>query len=277
MKNFILILLFLGLNLPVSGQTEIIIFNDSQNYSFYDPSWGFSDGQSFLERAGADNTKFPVETNYVFTGINSLKLHWTSNVNGNWGIAVASIGWVAHDITGMSSITFMIYPDGDILSNQLPLMYLEDLSNQKSMSQNITNYINNINPGQWNKITIPLEPFIQNPGNADFTKIKTIFFGQDEDDGIEHVVYIDELKFTYGSGSGTGILSTPVNVSAKGYELHNDIKWDLNDEEDLAGYRVYEKDGENYNLLGYVGKDGRILTHFTGITGVSKTYAVSAF
>ncbi len=277
MKNFILILLFLGLNPHVSGQTEIIIFNDSQNNSFYDPSWGFSDGQSFLERAGTDNTKFPVETNYVFAGVNSLKLRWISNVSGNWGIAAASIGWTAHDITGMQSITFMLYPDSDILSSQLPLIYLEDLSNQKSLSQNITNYIVNINPGQWNKITIPLEPFFQNPGNADFTKIKTIFFGQDPDDGIEHVIYIDELKFTDGSGSPSGIPSIPVNVSAKGYELHVDISWDLNSEEDLAGYRIYEKDGGNYNLLGIASKNEGFFTHFLGATGITKTYAISAF
>ncbi|NOZ75313.1 MAG: hypothetical protein GXO90_08040, partial [FCB group bacterium] len=72
-----------ALNSHAMPQTYVF-FDESPADASYDPSWGYVNAPSELERVGE---KFPVSTEHVFQGINSLKLHWTSNAGGDWGIA----------------------------------------------------------------------------------------------------------------------------------------------------------------------------------------------
>lgn len=172
---------------------EYLFFTDSDNSSYYDPSWMSKTTPS--ELLIFNSTKFPVEINNYHSGVNSLKLQWTSKAGGDWASAIASPGWVGWDVTIMDSISFWVYSDEIISDSVLPKIYLEDLSNQKTEKVDLNNYAAEISASEWINIKIPVQIFLSNQGDADLTKIKTIFFGQSVSDSAQHTMFIDDVKF----------------------------------------------------------------------------------
>ena len=153
-----------------------------------------------LERVGE---KYPVDTDRYYSGLNSLRLHWTSNPGGDWGIAVAAIGtpWPTWDITIMDSVQFWLYSEMPLEKSKLPAMYLEDNTNTKSTHQKISDYTADIQQNVWTKISMPVDIFINTSPNVNFTIIKTIFFGQDNSDAEEHTVFLDEIRIISNSAT----------------------------------------------------------------------------
>jgi hypothetical protein len=86
-KNFVyLLLIFLLVPFAVNAQ-EYVFFSDSPNNSYYEYSFGFYGNSSVVVLSNGD--KFPVDVNYIYSGINSLRLRWKSVSGGDWGVAVA--------------------------------------------------------------------------------------------------------------------------------------------------------------------------------------------
>lgn len=71
--------------------------------------------------------------------------------------------------------------------------------------------------------------------------------------------------------------AVPQGVKAFGYEKHVDIEWYDNSEPDLAGYKVYIKSGQNYNLYTTVGRNKTFYSINFNFIGVPFTFKVSAF
>ena len=249
-----------------------VFFSDSPNSTYYDPSWGFNSGGSLLEMI--NSSKFPVESSMFYTGTNCLRLKWTSKSGGDWGLAVAEPGWPGHDVTTKDSIIMWVYSATDISSSLLPLMYLEDLNNNKSNKQSIAAYAGDIKGNIWNRVSIPIQIFRQMPGNTDMKKIKTLYFGQNSPDGVQHIIYIDDIRMISKSAS---IPATPQNVAAKGYQRHIDIMWDLIDDNTIEGYKVYRLVNLSYQLVGTVNKNDRFYSDFIDSTGFSGTYKITTF
>jgi len=269
-RTYFYLLLFLSFSLSVSAQ-DFIYFDDSPTVSYYDPSWGFSSNGSFLELI--NTIKFPVETTIKHSGMNSLRMRYTSVTGGDWGIAVAGIGWPGRDAASKDSLIFWTYTTKAIAPADLPVMYLEDLSNRQTPKQMIGSYVPGIPVNTWFRVAIPLVIFKNNPGTADLTQIKTIFFGQNTADATEHVFYLDEIRMSSG---GTNIPpSTPANVIATGYYKHINISWDLNPEPWVEGYRIYKLDNGAYTSIGTARADERFYTDYIGVD-VSASYKVSA-
>jgi len=171
---------------------DFLFFTNSDNQNYYDPSWLFSKSPSELIKINSN--KFPVSTDTIYSSPNSLKLSWSSKAGGAWGGAIASPGWPGHDITTKDSISFWIFSNSFIPSLSLPLIYLEDLSNKKTAKLEISNYFGDLNPKVWSNILIPIKDFISNSGEADLSRIKTIFFGQSIADSNNHTIFIDEIR-----------------------------------------------------------------------------------
>ncbi len=107
MKYILTFLLFILLLFPVKIYSQdFIFFLDSQDEFSYQSSWGFNTSPSSLELVFG---RFPISSKYKFSGNNSLKLHWKSVRNGDWGIAAASDGWAPNDFTLKDTISFMLY------------------------------------------------------------------------------------------------------------------------------------------------------------------------
>ncbi len=103
--------------------------------------------------------KFPISTKYKFSGENSLKLHWKSLEGGNWGVAAATDGWSPNDFTLKDTISFMLYSAKEIDPKSFPLMYLEDVYNNKTLKVSVADYVKNIRAKKWQKISIPISWF----------------------------------------------------------------------------------------------------------------------
>ena len=169
-------------------------FTNSDNVTYYDPSYLFSNSPSTL--ATVNSSKFPVSTDTMYLAGNALKLTWKSGIGGNWGAAIAAPGWSGHDITIMDSITIMVFAPVTIPDSALPTIYLEDLSNQKTDKINLSAYTGDITAGVWTKIKIPVSDFKAKPGSADLTRIKVIYVGQSVADATSRTLFLDEIYIT---------------------------------------------------------------------------------
>jgi hypothetical protein len=193
MKKLISIFAFMILITGSVFSQDYIFFSDSPSNLFYDWSWGFVSTPSILERVGV---KFPVDTSYKYKGTNSLRLKWTSKLGGNWGFAVAGIGtpWPTRNILLKDSLTFWVCTQTTISSTDLPLIYLEDNTNKKTNKVKLSNHSGDIPATQWIKMSVPLNVFTPGTEGANLTIIKTIFYGQDAADNVEHTLYLDEIR-----------------------------------------------------------------------------------
>lgn len=222
MKYCFYILIFIILVIPTYSQ-EYNFFTDSENNTYYDPSYLYQVSPSELLRINTN--KFPVDILTLHSGTNALKLQWRSVSGGDWGAAIAAPGWPGRDITIMDSLSFWVYSPNQISDSLLPFIYVEDLSNQKSLKINISEFQGSIPSTQWINIKIPVQKFIDNPGNADLTKIKTIYLGQRLADNQQHTLFIDDVKMTgnldnqykfivvLGSSTAAGTGASPIDSS----------------------------------------------------------------
>jgi len=267
----IVMISLLLLTIKTSAQ-DFIFFNDSPLATYYDPSWGYASNGSSLELINTN--KFPVEATIKYSGTNALRLKYTSISGGDWGMAVAGIDWPGRNVTTKDSLIFMAYTTTAITASNLPIIYLEDLTGKKTSKVPLSNYVTTIPVNVWFKIKVPISIFVANPGTADLTIIKTIFFGQNTSDAQQHIFYLDEIRMA-SSGTATP-LSTPQNVTAKGYYKHIDISWDGNPETTVAGYRVYKLENGNFVSIGSAKPEDRFYVDFVGSPFLSGTYKVSA-
>ena len=275
MKNNIYILIFIFLlTFSISFAQDYIYFNDSSDTNYYDPSWGFFQTPSQVELI--NDNKFPVSTTTFYFGLNSLKLNWTSQSGGDWGLAVASPGWVTHNVNKKDSIIFMAFSPDSINAIDLPVIFIEDVNNTKTPHVKLSDFNNDLNSQTWTKLSVPLNVFKDNPGSVDLTQIKTIFFGQSVSDTVNHTMFLDNIRMVSAASSDTTAPSVPQNVSAKGYDSHIDILWDQNPENDLKSYFIYKVENNTSNLIATVPNDIMIYTDYIGQHNVTASYRVSA-
>lgn len=180
---------------PINAN-DIVFFADSPTPSFYDPSWGFFTAPSTLELI--NGSKAPVTTKYSLVGNYSIKMNWKSGEKGDWAFAIASDGWVGRDIMQKDTLVLNIFSEIEMGGFQMPSIFLEDTGNKKTARTSLSKYIPWIYPNQWYKVYIPLKWFKDNPGAADLTTIKTIFFGQDVVDNMPNTFYFDDIRLIGG-------------------------------------------------------------------------------
>lgn len=277
MRTKIIIILYLITISSLAFSQEYIFFNDNLSGNFYDPSWGYVNSPSYLELSGPDNNKFPISTDIFYSGLNSLKLNWKSVQGGNWAVAVAESGWPGHDVTIVDYLRLRAYSEFFISELDLPKIFLEDLVNSKTEKVELSDYTNDIAAQTWTTISIPLQEFINKPGSADLSKIKTIFFEQNAFDGTNHTLYLDEI-IMFSSVTRDSIPPLPPqNLYAKAFEKHIELSWDFNQEDDIAGYRIYKLDGLNFIPYGVASPSERLIVDFIDSSNVSNSYKIKAF
>ncbi len=176
--KYTLILLLLTASLISNGQTYLY-FQDSPDEGLYDYSWMDLTAPSELERTGGELRKFPVES--VITpqqGVNCLRLKWRSMAGGNWVAIAAADSWAAHNISDTDTLAFWLQSIEGLSSAGLPKVFMEDVSNKKSIFLSISDYQGDLAAGVWTRVVIPMTGFLASGDGVDYTKIKTIGFGQ---------------------------------------------------------------------------------------------------
>lgn len=252
--KYLLILLFLTGSLILNGQTYLY-FQDSPDSDYYDYSWMELTPPSELERKVApDLRKFPVESAVpAQQGENSLRLKWRSLSGGNWLAIAAGASWAEKDISDTDTMVFWLQSLEGISSGDLPQVFLEDITNKKSIFIPVSDWSEDLTAGIWTRITIPMDLFLSSGDGVDYTIIKTIGFTQDATDGALHTLLVDNMSVIKGDGT-TPSVSAPQGFSATAYEYHVDLSWDPNPETFLAGYKIERSldDGVNYDSVAQV-------------------------
>jgi hypothetical protein len=239
-----------------------LYFQDSPDPDLYDFSWMEVYTPSILERTGTDSRRFPVESTIpAQQGMNSLRLHWTSNAGGNWYAIAAGMDWTAKDITAADTLTFFLRSETGLSKDYLPKIFFEDIYNTKSTFFSISTYASDLLPGVWTQIRMPMDIFLNAGDPVDYTVIKTIGFTQDAADGQDHTLYVDDMRVFKGDGTSPPV-STPQGLTAKGYEGHVFLSWTPNPEPNVNGYEIYRSSdgGQTFSRKGVAPAD---LTMFT--------------
>lgn len=200
MKNKIGFLI-LGITMfaSVNYAQTYFYFQDSPSNDYYDFSWMEVTAPSELERLGADNRKFPVETGIpAHQGSNSLRLKWKSVSGGNWFAIAAGSGWTANDISAADTLVFYLRSESMLSKDLLPQIFMEDITNKKSDFHLISSWTEDLQAQSWTKIKIPMTTFFDANDGVDWSQVKTIGFTQNGNDGVEHTLYIDDMKVFTG-------------------------------------------------------------------------------
>ena len=280
MRKLIIFLILLLLVSGVFSQDNIVFFSDSpEGDELYDASWGYRVSPSYLELAG-NNDKFPVDAQHPYQGAHSLRLHWISKSGGDWGIAVASVGWRPYDFTQYDSILYWINAPQAIARDDLPDVAIEDVTNKKSTRIWLGDCLVGVDNDSttWQKVLIPIDAFQPGADNCDFTRIKTIFHFQKEADEVEHLAWIDEIRIIKAGGVGPTPPEKPLNLIAAGYDSRIDLKWRPNTEEDLMGYYIYRSPSSAgpFAKLNPVAHQAHLYSDFFGENDITYYYYVTA-
>ncbi len=278
-KKAIIFTLLAFLFIQLDAQTYYY-FQDSPASDYYDYSWMELSGDSELEREGSDLRKFPVEEVVLAQqGLNSLRLKWKSMTGGNWFAIAFAIGWTDYDISAADTLQFFLRSETLLAAVDLPRVFVEDTTNHKSDFHLISDWTDDLQAGVWTKVKIPISQFTDANDGTDFTQIKTIGFKQNLDDGVEHTLYIDDMRVYVGDGTSPPA-AQPTGLNAEGYEKHVELSWDFNPESDLQGYRVERSidGGANYSIVDLMDPDENHMVDWVGDLGdnVSATYRVKA-
>ncbi len=254
--KYTLILILATATLSLNGQSTLY-FQDSPDNAFYDFSWMELTAPSELERTGNELRKFPVESVIAAQqGVNSLRLKWRSMAGGSWVAIAAGTSWTAHDISDTDTLTFWLQSIEGITSANFPQVFMEDVSNTKSIFIPLSGHQEDLAAGVWTRVKVPMTNFLNAGDGVDYSQIKTIGFAQGASDGAEHTLLIDNMRVTKGSGVAAPV-SPPANLSAEGYEYHVELGWEASPEPDVTGYQVERSTngGSSYTTVALVDGD----------------------
>ena len=252
------------------GQTYLY-FQDSPNPNYLDESWMELTPPSILERLGTDLLRFPVETTIpAHQGMNSLRLHWTSNVGGIWVAIAAGTGWAAKNLVGTDTLSFWLFSSTFQAASVLPKVFMEDVYNTKTTKISIIPYSADLKPATWTRILIPMNVIFNSSPTVDFTQIKTIGFGQNLADGISHTLLVDDIRVVKGNGTFLPT-AVPTGLIATGYDSHVYLKWKPNTEPFLLGYEIHQSTdgGATYHLRNIVAGTDSTCTDFVRPLGTN--------
>ncbi len=261
--KIIQLLILFGLLSPFTallGQTYLY-FQDSPTTTGYEFSWMEVSGGSELERVGTDMRRFPVESELPpAQGLNCLRLNWTSQTEGNWFAIAAGLNWTEKNLSETDSLVCWLRAEQAMDSTALPLIFMEDAANKKTTLHPFGRWCLTLNADAWQKVTVPMSLFLNQGDAVDFTRIKTIGFAQNQPDGINHEMYVDDIRVFKGDGISPPV-SPPTGLTAKGYDSHIELRWNPNPESYLNGYQVQRStdDGNLWETVAVVPKN---TTHY---------------
>lgn len=248
-------LIVLSIGCPVNAFSQTyLFFQDSPTPLYYDFSWMEVTPPSELQRLGAELRKFPVEEEIeAAQGLNSLRLTWKSAVGGAWVAIAAGLDWTEKNLTQTDSLLFYLYSVEGLNTANLPLVFMEDVLNRRTTQHSFAAFCDDLLPGVWNRITIPMQVFFDAGDEVDFSRIKTIGFAQGAADNQTHTLLVDDMRVFKGSGISPPA-SVPTGVTATGYDSHIEILWHTNPETDLNGYQVQRAIGidKPFSTIGLV-------------------------
>ena len=275
MKNFGLGLLAVCLALIVNANPRLpdkIFFDNSPMTGSYFYSEVTYTSPSFLKNR---RHKLPVNDQQFFTPGNSLELNYVSAKTGNW-----QAGILFHPQRGINefanavSLTLRLYVQSkSTTKTDLPLIGIGNRKKEETLSFiPLQNYVSGLVYNQWISVKIPLDKFAF---AADKKAIDQVVFKQNNTDGKEHALFIDQVELVPDYPQAA-LDIRPQIALATGYEKHVDISWKPVTDDNVKYVKIYRSvDGRSFYPVGVQLPIYNRYADFTGETGKTFYYLVS--
>jgi len=232
--------------------------NSAMNGNFFF-SKTTSSGNSFINNI---ENKLPVSETTFHTPGNALQLQYKNGANGNWQAIIfcKRIRGVDYFKTA-NYLSFWVFDSSSISSKGLPAVRLMKKDSSLTSSINIPS----IKKYQWQQIIINTDS-IKNFDKNKLTNNIAIVFSQQNNDGEQHTIFIDDIEFINKNNSPS-INSTPEIIDAKGAAMHVDITWKKVTDTNIRFIKIYRS--ENGNDFKAVGIQQTFINRYADFTGES--------
>ena len=183
--------------------TELVLFADSKDNTYYDPSWVNLTAPSTVDVPEGHAEKLPVVTDIKQEGENALRLTYTSMEGGVWKALVAGLDWNLFDLTEADyELRFWVRATETLSGDVLPVMYFEGNGGGTTGKLQLSDYVSTLNANEWTEVVVPIEDFCKaDPAFSKWNIVKGLFFSQNAADGKAHTLYLDNMKFQIVGGS----------------------------------------------------------------------------
>jgi len=271
------------------GQTDYYrhsVFDNSIERNFYFYSFAQATAPSTLE---GKNSRLPVDSVHFLSPPNALRIHWQSMPGGGWDAEV-HLDNFRNRSPGLSGRTlyFWIYSATAIRATDLPNLMLSNAREGLQVAtfpgsftapEPLAHFTSDLPANKWIEVRVPMAtlrsasiyPFVPE-------QLQSVIFLQGRADGVEHTIAVDHVHVGDQPPSAVTSLepSTPVHVTAKGYERHVVVTWDA-PAEPTAHYTVYRsEDGGAYRPVGIQVPGVHRFVDWIGRTGATASYHVAA-
>ncbi len=199
-----------------------VLFENSVLSGSYMHSQVHYDGLSWVENVKG---RLPVSDSVFFTPGNALSLKYTSSSKGDWhvGINYADSSRYYHPKNG-DVLAFKLFVVSNTHADMLPKLVITQEGNSESTLINLASYISDFQSNMWLNVKIPLADVA---GLHLTDAICGIRFEQGGADDGTHWLYVDQVEFLPASPPSAKLSSPAVLTTAKAYDRHVDLTWQL--------------------------------------------------
>lgn len=218
-----------------------VLFENSTLEGNYAYSRVEYEGPSWVENVGG---RLPVSDSIFFTPGNALSLTYTAVTGGNWRVAISYPEAARYYAAEESDrLTFKLFAESDMATASLPKISVIQ-EDTMSIPIDFAAHAPEFQSNTWVNVSIPLTAIRDlRPGVV----IQGLQFSQGGADQRKHRLYIDQIEFLPADPPQVKLSSQAVLSSAKAYDQHVDLTWQLPLTPSIRYVKIYRsEDNENF-------------------------------
>lgn len=224
----------------------------------------------------------PVDTQVFHSPPNSLRLKWTSRYGGDWRVTLDVQKYFRTNDFDGKQLTMWVYAEEEIGPDASPGLILTDNKANNTSTIRLLDQVKTLPARQWVPVRIPLDNITDLVASTDdrvvdMRRLASLTIVQSLDDGKPHTLYIDDIRIGDPVAAAHAPALAPIGLTAKGYDRHIDLSWQVDTEPGVESYRIYRSsDGGAFAPIGIQkGHIGRY-EDFLGASDKTARYRISA-
>lgn len=268
MRHLILSICFcmtalLGVTAPsfATAALDYLVFDNCPMTGAYFYSETASGGASWLLNLGG---KIPVRNTPAYTAGSSLELRYVSAPGGTWRATILHRPIRGQDdwdngVFIQSKASVFKRPVnlqlqlhcGSVPAESLPKIAILSNDNKTSTFVSLSAFKKTADNDDWSQVTIPLTEFHGLKLEV-AEQLRGVVLEQDKSDGIEHTIYLDQVRLAPDKDKALNRSLRAELLSAKGFERHIDISWKAVKDESVAGTIIERSSaGSKFTPVGF--------------------------
>lgn len=199
------------------------------------------EGKSWIKNI---SNQLPVSDSVFFTPNNALELQYSSAKDGNWETDIFYPGSAYFIKSEDAKLSFKLFIESETQANELPALALIHSNSSSTSAISLSMYMKKLERNKWLSIEVPLKEI-----DSLHLKegIKGIRFSQQNQDGKEHVLFIDQVEILAKVVPNSPLTSAAFLSSAVGFQRHVDLTWKLPLTPSIRYVKVYRSiDNKNF-------------------------------